>query len=62
LRVWEQAGNIGSLTVDLPADFLATRAVPVNLRGEPAGDSVKIRSGNFTFNLGAFAPASFRLE
>jgi hypothetical protein len=62
LRVWEQAGNIGSLTVDLPADFLATRAVPVNLRGERAGDFVKIRNGNFTFNLGAFAPASFRLE
>jgi hypothetical protein len=62
LRVWEQAGNSGSLTVKLPADLHATRAVPVNLRGEPAGDAVKIRSGSFTFKLAAFAPASFRLE
>ena len=42
MRVWEQAGHSGSLTVKLPADFRATRAVPVNLRGEPAGDAVKI--------------------
>jgi hypothetical protein len=62
LRVWEQAGNSGSLTVNLPADFHATRAMPVNLRGEPAGDAVKIRNGAFRFKLGAFAPASFRLE
>jgi len=62
LRVWEQAGNSGSLTVSLPADFAATRAMPVNLRGEPAGEAVKIRNGGFTFKLGAFAPASFRLE
>ena len=62
LRVWEQAGNSGSLTVNLPADFKATRAVPVNLRGEPAGDAVKISGGSFTFKLAAFAPASFRLE
>ena len=62
LRVWEQAGKAGSLTVTLPADFAATQAVPVNLRGEPAGEPVKIRHGAFTFKLGAFAPASFRLE
>ena len=62
LRVWEQAGKTGSLTVSLPADFAATSAVPVNLRGEPAGEPVKIRHGAFTFKLGAFAPASFRLE
>ena len=62
LRVWEQAGKTGSLTVTLPADFAATSAVPVNLRGEPAGEPVKIRHGAFTFKLGAFAPASFRLE
>jgi hypothetical protein len=62
LRVWEQAGHAGSLTVNLPADFRAIRAMPVNLRGEPAGDAVKIRNGAFSFKLGAFAPASFRLE
>ncbi len=62
LRVWEQAGNSGSLTVNLPADFKATKALPVNLRGEPAGDALEIHSGAFNFKLGAFAPASFRLE
>ena len=62
LRVWEQAGNSGALTVTLPADFSATRALPVNLRGEPAGDAVTLRNGGFSFKLGAFAPASFRLE
>ena len=62
LRVWEQAGNPGSLIVKLPADFQATRAVPVNLRGEPAGDAMKITNASFAFQLAAFAPASFRLE
>jgi hypothetical protein len=62
LRVWELAGHSGSLTVKLPADFNATRAVPVNLRGEPAGDAVKITSGSFTCKLAAFAPASFQLN
>jgi len=62
LRVWEQAGNSGSLTVTLPADFKATKAYPVNLRGEPMGDAVKIRHNAFSFKLNAFTPASFRLE
>jgi alpha-mannosidase len=62
LRVWEQAGKSGSLNVKLPADLIATRAVPVDLRGEPAGEAVKIRNGAFSFQLAAFAPASFRLE
>jgi hypothetical protein len=62
LRVWEQAGQSGSLTVKLPADFRATRAVPVNLRGEPAGDALEIAHGSFTCKLAAFAPASFELE
>ncbi len=62
LRVWEQAGQSGSLTVKLPADFRAARAVPVNLRGEPAGEALEIARGSFTCKLAAFAPASFQLE
>jgi alpha-mannosidase len=62
LRVWEQAGTSGRLTVNLPSDFVAARAVPVNLRGEPAGAPLLIRNHSFKFDLGAFAPASFRLE
>jgi hypothetical protein len=62
LRVWEQAGDSGSLTVKLPAELRATRAWPVNLRGERAGAAMKITSHSLTFRLAAFAPASFRLE
>jgi hypothetical protein len=50
------------LTVKLPADFRATRALPVNLRGEPAGGAIKITGQSFTFKLAAFTPASFQLE
>lgn len=62
LRVWEQAGQSGKLTATLPSDFSARRAVPVNLRGEPDGTAVAVRDGAFSFQLDAFAPASFRLE
>jgi hypothetical protein len=62
LRVWELAGHPGSLTITLPSNIPATRAVPVNLRGEPAGKPLKITRSRFTFALPAFAPASFRLE
>jgi hypothetical protein len=62
LRVWEQSGQSDSLTVKLPGDFRATRALPVNLRGEPAGGAIKITGHSFSFRLAAFAPASFRLE
>jgi hypothetical protein len=62
LRAWELAGNSGSLTVTLPAKFHAGRAVPVNLRSEPAGGAVKITDDSFSFDIGAFAPASFQLE
>jgi hypothetical protein len=59
LRVWEVAGDSGKLTVQLPAGFEATEAMPVNLRGEPDGKPVHIKNGTFKFNLPAFAPASF---
>ncbi|MGH7968699.1 MAG: glycosyl hydrolase-related protein, partial [Limisphaerales bacterium] len=62
LRVWEQAGTSGPLTVTLPSIFRATKAVPVNLRGEPACEPLAIQNYTFTFSLGPFAPASFRLE
>jgi len=62
LRVWEQAGKSGSLTVTLPSGLSATQAVPVNLRGEPAGNPLKIHNHEFSFKLSAFAPASFRME
>ncbi len=40
LRVWEQAGDSGKLIVELPNETKATKATPVNLRGEKIGDSL----------------------
>jgi hypothetical protein len=62
LRVWELAGHSGPLTIQLPADLHAVRAIPVNLRGEPQGSSLKIKRGTFKIPLPAFSPASYVLE
>jgi hypothetical protein len=61
LRVWEQAGVSGEVTVTLPEGARFTSAQPVNLRGEPAGQRLAIRSGSLTFTLPRCAPASFVL-
>jgi hypothetical protein len=62
LRVWDQSGVSGQLTVELPPDFPAVKAQPVNLRGEKTGLPIPVVSGKFTFDLKAFAPASFIIE
>jgi hypothetical protein len=60
LRVWEEAGKTGDLTVTIPGGF--TTATPVNLRGEVTGEPLKIAGGKLTFPLPAHAPASFILK
>jgi len=60
LRVWEQAGIAGNLTVAIPGAF--RKATPVNLRGESIGPSSGIPSGKLSFDLPAYSPASFVLE
>jgi len=62
LRVWDQSGVPGPLTVVLPQGSAATTATPVTLRGTPTGTPIRIRRGQFAFDLGAYAPASFVLE
>ena len=62
LRVWEQAGTSGKVTVDLPEAMKFKTAVPVNLRGEKIARPMSIESGKLQFDLGAYAPASFILE
>ena len=62
LRLWEQGGSSGPLTVILPAGLKAVNAQPVNLRGEKTGEPVPITGGKLTFNLKAYAPASFILN
>jgi alpha-mannosidase len=62
LRVWEQAGITGTVTVTLPPGFKAERAQPVDLRGEKIGAPLAIHDGRFEFPLSAYAPASFLVE
>ncbi|MEZ2336346.1 hypothetical protein AB6735_11970 [Mucilaginibacter sp. RCC_168] len=62
LRLWEQGGNSGSVTVTLPEGSNSIKATPVNLRGEIIGKQRSISKGTLTFFLGHYAPASFVLE
>lgn len=59
LRVWEQSGKGGPLEVRLPEGMSAAWARPINLRGESAGAPVRVENGTLSFELGAWAPASF---
>lgn len=65
LRLWEQAGVSGEVTVTLPEGAKCSSALPVNLRGEKlegeAGKPLAIVGGKLTFNLHAYAPVSFVL-
>lgn len=62
LRVWEQAGSAGTVTVTLPEGKIFTIAKPVNLRGEANGKAVKIINRKFSCAIKAFGPISFILE
>ena len=61
LRVWEQAGVGGEITVSLPKGMKATVAQPVNLRGERAGEAISVKDGKFSFELSPWSPKSFSL-
>lgn len=62
LRLWEESGASGSLTVTLPTGLKAAKAQPVNLRGEKTGQPIPVTDGKLTFTLPAYAPASFILQ
>ena len=62
LRVWEQAGISGKLTVTLPKGMNVSVAELVNLRGEKTGKYISIDSGKLELELGAYAPVSFILK
>lgn len=62
LRVWEQAGISGRLEVTFPDGAKFTSAQPVNLRGESNGEPIKITALKLTFDIDAYAPASFILN
>jgi alpha-mannosidase len=60
LRVWEQAGRGGPVTVGVPAG--CRTAQPVNLRGESRGAPIQVRDRRILFDLPAYSPASFVLQ
>lgn len=62
LRLWEHAGNSGSCRVTLPGGVNIQSAQPVDLRGQPIGDKIKVKRNKFKVDVKAFAPVSFVLE
>jgi hypothetical protein len=62
LRLWEQGGSSGSVTITLPKGSNYTKAIPVDLRGEKIGEPVKLINGKLSLELHAYAPASFILN
>jgi hypothetical protein len=62
LRVWEDAGQSGPLTIVLPRQAHVVGVQPVDLRGRPVGPPIQAIDGEFTFELDAFSPASFLVQ
>ncbi len=58
LRLWEQAGQSGTVTVRLPEGTTARQAQPVDLHGRPVGKPIPVRNGACKVRVGAFAPVS----
>jgi alpha-mannosidase len=62
LRVWEDAGQSGPLTIALPRQMRVRDVQPIDLRGRPVGQPLPAVDGGFTFELRAFQPASFLMQ
>ena len=61
LRLWEQAGESGPVTVRLPDGMNAKQAQPVDLRDRSVGKPIPVRNGALKIEVGAFAPVSLVL-
>lgn len=62
IRVWEQNGTSGLLTITLPEEMKAKKAIPVDLRGTITGNPIEVLDSKLVFHLNAYAPASFILN
>ena len=58
LRLWEHAGQSGTVKVRLPEGSNVKQVQPVDLRGRPLGKPLAVRNGAFKVQVGAFAPVS----
>ncbi len=61
LRLWEQAGEKGPCTIQLPEGLRPKSAQPCDLRGRPVGEPLPVRDGKLTLPMSPFAPASLLL-
>jgi hypothetical protein len=62
LRLWEQVGDSGTYTVQLPAGMKAATAQPCDLRGQTLGPPLPISSrGTFSVKVKPMAPLSLIL-
>jgi hypothetical protein len=62
LRLWEQIGEPGAYTVQLPSGMDARTAQPCNLRGEITGPPLAISErGTFNITTKPMAPVSMIL-
>lgn len=59
LRLWELAGQRGPCQIHLPEGMRPQTVQPVDLRGRPQGEPVKVVNGAWTVELTPFAPLSF---
>jgi len=62
LRLWEQAGEKGPCTVQLPDGLRPKTAEPCDLRGRPTGEPIPVRDGRLTVPMSPFAPVSLLLQ
>ena len=62
LRIWEQAGQSGTVRVRLPEGTTIKQVQPVDLRGRPVGKPIAVKKGSFTVEVRAFAPVSLVFE
>ncbi len=62
LRVWEHAGDSGSCKITLPEGMNVGFAQPVDLRGRPIGEKIKVKRGKFKVDVRTFAPVSLVME
>ena len=62
LRLWNMTETHHTTTVQLPAGMKATSVQPTDLRGQPTGDTIPVKQGQFTIGIDRFAPASFVIQ
>lgn len=61
LRLWEQSGQGGNCTVQLPDGLHVATAQPCDLRGSLQGSPVAVQNGRFEIQLEPYAPRSLVL-